>query len=257
MREWVELNKEWFLSGAGIFIITSIVAVFSSLLTLYIKYKNESKKRKIISLSTKINKYSIESSDNKSDLNVTYKGITYNNLCQYLIQIKNDGAVGIENQQLLISLPLECELIERNVKLSSQTISYDTEDFKGEDKTEYLYDFHRLEVNDFATISYLLDSEQIENANVQPRGIDGVRYNYKGYENIPEVRVLVFFIALFILVGTFPFIGGAFQALVVLFASPTIVNIVSELKRRDISQKSINIAEVSVDDDAQINIVQK
>ena len=124
MLDWIELNKDWFLSGAGIFIVSCLVAIFSSLLTLYLKFKSDRNKRKVISLHTKLNKYKIENSSRKDDLAVTYKGASYENLCQYLIIVQNTGAVAVEVQKLLIKFPDECKKIDFSIKCSSYLNSY-------------------------------------------------------------------------------------------------------------------------------------
>ena len=257
MLEWIELNKEWFLSGVGVFAVTAIIAVFSSLLTLYLKLRSDKKKKKIISIQTKINKYKIETASNDDDLAVSYKGKAYKNLCQYLVSVENVGPVAVEGQKLLVSFPRICQKIEFQISKSSNTIKHDTEVFSSEDQDEELLTLQRLEPSDKVEFSYILDSEIIDEIDAQPRGVDGVEYNLKGYESISELRHLISYVALFLLIGAIPIVGSMLQVLVLLAASSTIINVVEEIRAQNRNAKTLTITNVRMDGDSTFTVNQE
>ena len=257
MLEWIELNKEWFLSGVGIFVVTTVIAVFSSLLTLYIKLRSDIKKRKIISIQTKINKYKIETTSKDDDLAVSYKGHIYNDLCQYLVSIENIGPVAVEAQKFIITLPRICQKIDFQITKTSNTINHNTEVFSMEDKYEELHSFSRIEPLDGVKFSYIIDSEMIDDIDIQPRGADGVKYNLKGYESTPELKHLIVYVALFLLIGAVPIMGGMLQTLVLLAASNTIINVVEEFRAQSRTPKALTIKDIRMDGDSIFTINQK
>lgn len=257
MFDWIQYNKDWFLSGAGIFIVSSLIAVASSLLTLYTKFRSDRKSIKILSVHTKLNKYKIEDSLQKGELAVSYKGKLYDNLCQYLVIVENTGQVAIEGQKLLLKFPPECVKIDFSIKRSSQIIQLEQETYPTEDVQEELHSFQRLEPSDKITISYMLNTTDSENIDIQPRGVDGVRYNLKGYEGISELQNLIVFFAIFLVLGIIPFIGELLQALVVLIASKTIIHVLNELYDKDRKKKSVEINSIKMTDTSVLSIRQE
>ncbi len=141
-----------------------MIAVASSLLTLYTKFRSDRKSIKILSVHTKLNKYKIEDSLQKGELAVSYKGKLYDNLCQYLVIVENTGQVAIEGQKLLLKFPPECVKIDFSIKRSSQIIQLEQETYPTEDVQEELHSFQRLEPSDKITISYML--RDMENADI-------------------------------------------------------------------------------------------
>ena len=257
MFYWIEQNKDWFLSGAGIFIISSIIGLISSLLTLYLKIRIDKKKRKLLSVKTKLNKYQIETTSNGEKLKVFYKERTYDNLCQYIVEIKNEGYIGINDQNILVTLPKDGEVVNLSVNCNSHAIKWEKKTLVCTEKQEVLYRFNRLERHDNILISYLLNTDRIDQISIQPRGTDGVDYIFQENEPVSDIKLLIIYISLFILAGSLPFIGSAVQAFVLLISSSTIIRVIREFQGNNDKENYININKIDMNESARIQILQK
>ena len=257
MFYWIEQNKDWFLSGAGIFVVSSLIGLISSLLTLYLKIRIDKKKRKLLSVKTKLNEYQIKTTSDGEKLKVFYKERTYDNLCQYIVEIKNEGYVGINDQNILVTLPKDSEVVKLSVNCNSHAIEWEEKILGCTEKQEILYCFNRLERHDNILISYLLNTEHIEQIGIQPRGTDGVDYIFQENEPVADIKLLIIHISLFILAGTLPFIGSAVQAFVLLISSTIIIRVIREFQKNNNKENYININKLDMNESARIQILQK
>lgn len=257
MFYWIEQNKDWFLSGAGIFVVSSLIGLISSLLTLYLKIRIDKKKRKLLSVKTKLNEYQIKTTSDGEKLKVFYKERTYDNLCQYIVEIKNEGYVGINDQNILVTLPKDSEVVNLSVNCNSHAIEWEEKILGCTEKQEILYCFNRLERHDNILISYLLNTEHIEQIGIQPRGTDGVDYIFQENEPVSDIKLLIIHISLFILAGSLPFIGSAVQAFVLLISSTIIIRVIREFQKNNNKENYINIKKLDMNESARIQILQK
>lgn len=257
MLEWLELNKQWVLSGAGVAIITSIVAIASSLITLVIKIRSERKGLKRMTFSTKLNLYQIENDERSDDLAVSYQGQPYANLCQYLITIKNSGQVAIEGQQLLLKFPEGSIILDFALNRSSNIINNERNILNESGVREELHTISRLEQPDTLTYSYIINTTAPNSIVCQPRGVDGAKYIFSGLEEeVPEFRKLILFLVIFLLIGNIPIVGGMLQILVIIAASQTIVRVYEEWRDRHLKEKSMSINKIKIEGDGRLSIVQ-
>jgi hypothetical protein len=257
MFYWIEQNREWILSGVGVFVISSMIGFVSSLLTLYFKFRSDKKKRKFLSIKTKLNEYKIQNRSDSEKLKIFYQEKTYDNLCQYIVEIKNDGFVGIDGQDLLMALPRNCEVVRSIVNCSSQAIKWDEELLENIEKQEILYRFKRIERSDKIRISYLLNTDNVEQISIQPRGADGVCYTFQEDENIPSFEMLIIYMVLFVLFGAIPFIGNVAQAFILLISSSTIIDVLKDFQKKMKSDNMLTINTIDMDKSATIKIYQK
>lgn len=261
--QWLEQNKEWFLSGAGIFIAASIVSFASVLFTLWLKSRSEQKKTKKLRINSGITKFSAPSANDNNDISpedikVSYKGIEYENLCFYSAQITNIGLPAIENQRLHIIIPAEAQIIKVFENKSLESIQLKKDEIENSEKKEIVYEFTRLEVNDVCTMSYLLDLEDVASVNCEPRGVDNIEYSHEEDINKSEIDVLVIAIASFVFADMVPIIGNLFQALIIIAASPVVIEIIKKYLKSKCSKDSVlNIAGgIYVDADGELYINQ-
>ncbi|EKV01343.1 hypothetical protein Lepto7375DRAFT_3510 [Leptolyngbya sp. PCC 7375] len=224
---WLEENKDWVFSGAGVTAITALIAILSSFIT----YRINRRLRKKLTLKTNLTEYKlnlehnqINDVDRTKDLTVTYKDIPYNNLCEFITIAENTGVVAIENQHILIKFPADCSLVDIVTEKSSQFIQIEQEEMRGPEALEYLYRLSRLEPSDKVALTYLIDTQATEKISCEPRGVDEIDYDYSGSGIIRDLyQELVLYFALFVLCGSLPFIGKVFQSLVILTAAPRII----------------------------------
>lgn len=225
--DWLEQNKDWVFSGAGIAAITALIAILSSLIT----YQINKRLRKKLTLNTNLKQYKLNlrqhqanDADRIKDLKVTYKDISYDNLCEFIVIAKNTGVVAIENQHLLVKLPENCSLIDIFTEKSSQVIETEQQKIQGTESLECLHRLSRLEPSDKVTLTYMIDTQITERISCEPRGVDEIDYDYSGSRIARDLhQSLVLYFSLFILCGSLPFIGKIFQSLVVLVAAPRII----------------------------------
>lgn len=245
MLIWIEENKEWFLSGAGIFLISSIVSFTSILLTLWFKSRSEKKRLKkllILSSTTKIsapipNQFHDVSFE---DMKISYKGQEYENLSVFAAQIKNIGIPAIPNQKVHLTIPLDAQIIESDEEKSMESINVTKGEISGKNKKEIIYEIDRLENNDVFSILYLINIKNEEEIYCEARGVDDIEYHHKDEFDRPEIEKLLIYIAAFIFLGMIPVLSNLFQAVIVLMASPLIINLYrSHINRKENSGNSV------------------
>lgn len=258
--EWINTNKDWFFSGAGIFIINSIVGIISIIGTVVVKSYVEKKKNKKLNINFELKKISLPETDEinqlSQNLNVSYNNKEYKNLCYIIIDIKNTGLVAIENQSILINFPDETIFIEKYEKFCNSTIKIisETED-SYENNIEIVKKINRLESNDNLRFTYLVDASDSERINVQPRGVDDINYSgnnlYKSEMDIYQKFLMI--IVLYIFVDSIPIIGRYLKVFVIIFNSYTITSIIMKLfNSKKIGPQNIMIQN---NDDPKIKIV--
>jgi len=261
--EWLEKNKEWFLSGAGIFIISSIVSFASVILTLWWKSRIENKKNKKLCISISTTKFSVPSSDDTKcispdHIKVTYKGNEYGNLCVYTVQIANIGTPAIENQKLHFTVPIGSKIIEVFENKNLESIKLTKEEIENTEKKEIVYEFSRLETNDVCKISYLLDIEDVALISCEPRGVDNIEYSHKDDVEKSEIDKIVIYIATFVFADMVPFIGDFLQGLIIIISSQMIIKIVRKyIKSKRLKDNVLHIwGDIKVDENGQLIINQ-
>ncbi len=252
-------NKEWFLSGAGIFIITGIFSFLSVVMTLWLKGRNERKKKRRLQLSEKLVRFEIPHTEKSIDrglLLVSYKEKEYKHLCHYSVFIENSGTSAIENQNLLFSFPKEALVLEKSVESSSSLINISSEEFSV--TNEALYRIDRLEQSESLTISIVVNTEDPESIKCTPRGVDNIDYIFGKSGSTSDIEILVLFMAVFIFADTVPFISSILQGLVVLASTPLIVRMTKTLiNNRKAHENSVTIiGGITTSDDGVVNINQ-
>ena len=157
MQDWIIQNKAWLFSGAGILVVTTIFSIISIIITLILKSRSAKKARKKLQILEDIVKFELPSADEQFDhnaLSVSYKNESYKHLCHYTILVKNIGHIAIENQNLLLSLPVSGKLIEKNTKPCHSSIEVTEETTSTDNDTLYVID--RLETDETVSISLAL-----------------------------------------------------------------------------------------------------
>lgn len=259
MANWIIQNKEWFLSGAGIFIITGIFSFLSVVMTLWLKGRTERKKKRRLQLSEKLVKFGIphaEKSIDNGQLLVSYKGKEYKHLCHYSVFIENSGTSAIENQSLLFSFPKETLILEKVVEPSSPLINVSHEELNS--ANENLYKIDRLEQGESLTISILINAEDPESIKCTPRGVDSFDYIWGKSGSTSDIEILVLFMAVFIFADTVPFISSVLQGLVVLASAPVIVRMARSLisNRKSHGNSVTIVGGIQTSEDGVVNINQ-
>jgi len=264
MIEWLEQNKEWFLSGAGILIISSTISFVSIILTLWWKSHLEKKKIKKLSILHNMTNFSIPSLDKTNEISsehikVSYKGNEYENLCMYNIQLKNISHLAIENQKLHIVVPLNSKIIEVFENKNLESIKIEKDEILNSEKKEIIYKFERLETNDTCTISYLLDIEDTTLISIEPRGVDNINYVYKDDINQYEIEKIIIYIAMFIFADVIPVFGSFVQAMIIIGAMPFIIEIIKKYKNFKLTSDNVlNInGNINVDESGELYINQQ
>ena len=244
---WIEQNKEWFLSGAGIFLLSSIVSFASVLIALRWQSRAEKKKEKRLRISTTLNKFSAPTSNLGKEISpehvkVSYKGTEYNNLCLYSVTGSNYGIPAITEQRLHFLFPSDAEIIEVFQEKTINSIGLNIEEHQEKNTKEVIYTFDRLEPNDSFSISYLLNIEDTESIDFEPRGVDGIEYTYSGEFERSDIEKIIYFIAIFVFSGAVPIIGSVIQGLVILASTPYVL----EFYRRHFSSSKTPDSSFSV-----------
>lgn len=262
--EWIEQNKDWFLSGAGIFIVSSIVSFLSVVLTLWWKARTERKNKKKLKVVSGLSRFSVPASDNNATISsehikISYKGNEYDNLCVYTAKIQNTGIPAIENQRLHFILPDNANVIEVIENKSLASIDVKNQQIDSAGLMESIYTFERLESNDSWEISYLLDMSSSSSISCKPRGVDNIDYSYKEELDTTEVNKLVIYLATFVFADMIPVFGGLIRALVVIAAAPIVIEII---KNYSLNQRSsdnvLNISGgIKVDESGELSINQR
>jgi len=259
--EWIEANKGWFLSGAGLFIISTTMSFLSVLVTLFIKSRSARRRRKILLIQKDLTKFSLPSTQASNtnvmdQVKVAYKGTEYENLCAYHLHLTNRGRPSISNQEIHFLLPLGSTIVDVFIEKSLETMAHTHESFRNEKAIGRILKFDRLEHNDQCSLTFLVDLKNIESIECSPRGPEDVEYIYsEGIENY-EVEKLSFLIAAFVFSGSFPFFGSFIQALIVLAIIPLAAEIYRKHKEKDLSSEAFSItsSNISVDKNGELTI---
>lgn len=258
MGTWIFQNKEWFLSGVGIFIITAIFSFFSVLATLLFKNRSERKKRKHLQLAEKLVKFELPRAEGKIDnksLSVSYKGKEYKHLCHYTLLLENSGDSAIENLSLLFSLPLDALILEQIEEVSHSPIKINSE--KISDTNDLLYSINRLESRETLLLTILINVEDSSAINCKPRGVDNIDYSWGKASSTSDIEYLVSFIAAFVVAGALPFLGSVMQGLVVLASAPLLVRMSKTLFNKKNTGNIVNVSGgINLADDATVNVHQ-
>lgn len=261
---WINQNRDWFLSGAGIFIISSLVSFASVVATLIIKSRTEGKRQKKLCIATNVTKFAIPSpQDNsaiKSDkFTVSYQGAQYKNLCLFKTQVTNIGNPAISTQSLHLIFPIDANIVEIIEQKSLPSLTFEKSEIVDAETREIVFKIGRLEPNDVFTISSLVETDKPDAITCKPRGVDEIEYTQRGDVDQSDVNILIYYAAAFVMANIIPVFGALIQALIVLAAAPILV----ELARHIISRKktSNNYIQVSGDllvrDEARLVINQQ
>lgn len=260
---WLEENKEWFLSGAGIFLITSIASFSSILLTLWFKSRSEKKRLKkllILSSTTKLSAPIPDQFHEASfeDMKISYKGREYENLSVFAAQIKNIGISAIPHQKLHLTIPLDAQVIQVEEEKNLESININKEEIIGKSKKEIIYEIDRLESNDVFSILYLINAKNETEIQCEARGVDGIEYHHKDEFDRPEIEKLLIYVAAFIFLGMLPGLSNLFQAIIVLMASPLIINLYkNHINRKENSGNSVIVnGGIRVDESGEFAVHQ-
>jgi hypothetical protein len=260
LEDWIVQNKDWFLSGAGIFIVSGIFSFLSVFVTLWFKGKGEKKKRKHLQLSEELVKFELpqtgKSIDNSS-LSVSYEGSEYKHLCHYTIFLKNTGFSSIENQDLLFSFPKKILILKETKEVSLSSINLTSKKIKNTADIQYRID--RLESGETVSISILINAEDSESIICKPRGVDNIDYIWGKTSSTNDIERLVFFLAIFVFADMVPFVSSAIQGAIVLVSAPLLVKMAGAISN---SKKSTgNIVNISgglhASDETMLNIHQQ
>ncbi len=259
MTDWLEANRQWIFSGAGVAAIMVVVAVSSSAITFWLKARSERKSRKRLALRKELKQYRIIAAGDDDHLTVSYMGKPYESLCQFFVSVENIGSPSVPSHQLLFRFPEDAHIVDIHKRFSSQTLSADCEKFEDVEKPEHLWTISCLESGDSAAFTYFVDTKKPEDIKCDPRSVDDVYHVYTGSESesVPDARTLISYTALFVLVGAIPFIGQGLQAGVIIMAAPTIIAVVKRLELRPSHETSYSIAGVTVEDGGEFKILQE
>lgn len=235
-------------------------------LTLIVKIYAERRRRKIVSINITKQQFALPPIATQShlpseDLTVSYKNQHYKNLSLYTTKIENVGYGGVNNQKLIFVLPRRASLVDQFLTITPASLKYQEEDNTTEEKLEKVYSFDRVEKGDNIVISFLLDYDNLDQVQCLPRGIDDVEYiiGNQEYQNEVEqnLQKLIGFLALFVAVGSLPLIGGMFQSLVLITATPFIVRFASlttAYKRRPSDHIEIHRIDIEGTTDTTVNL---
>ena len=230
---WLNENKEWFFSGTGIFIVSSIFSIISIVFTIILKEWVEKKKKKKLNLKLNLEKIFLHNLDKdelfSNNLHVLYENQEYANLCYIEIFVKNIGTIAIREQGILLSLPKETILIDKHEVFSNSTIKVinDTETIYGDNK-EIVKKIDRLEPEEYASFVYIVDTKEVEKINVKQRWESDTIYieDNKLKSSTDIYGKLLLIIAYFIFFDSLPFVGGYFKTLVLIINFSTLKEII-------------------------------
>jgi hypothetical protein len=258
MYEWIDKNKDWVFSGFGIFVITSVVSVVSVVATAWIRRRAEKRKRKRLETTTFFNPFVLPKNYkgiSNADLKVSYKGASYDNLCLYCVDLRNDGLVAIERQTTVIGVPKYTEIIESFEKTSSSLLRYEKQESSTEDSIEIVFTFNRLEVGDMASLCFIFNfPSDIEKPTCSLRGVDNIDYMFRGADYRPQldtdIEQALVLLAGIVLVDFIPGIGGLLQAAIIVLGVPIFTRIISKVVNRNATQSITNVTHIEGDVDA-------
>lgn len=245
--DWLTQNREWVFSGVGLFIISAVVSLLSVVITLWWKARNERKRKKKLHVSQTVTQFTVPEEKSSGSVTpehfkVSYKGIEYENLSAFYVSLTNVGLPAIERQRLHIVLPANAKVVERFEEKRLDSIAVSKKEEAGNNMIEEIYTFDRLEPNDTYGITYLINLSDISALHYEMRGVDDIEYVKSGEIERSEIQKLIELVALFLFVGSIPFVGGAAQAAIVLAGAPLIL----ELYRKTFGQSRVPENSVSI-----------
>lgn len=231
--EWINQNKEWFLSGAGIFMISSLVSFVSVILTLWMRAKAEGNQQKKLCISRSVTKFSIPAPDGAAGISndgfmVSYKGNQFRNLCLFSVQITNTGKTAIQSQRLHLIFPPDANIVDAVERKGLPSISINKKEAANDDDHEIVYEIERLEPNDIFSVYFIVDTDKSDALRCEPRGVDNIEYTQRGEVEKSELSRLVFFASAFVMANAIPWLGSLIQALIVLAAAPLLIQFVRQ-----------------------------
>ncbi len=263
MLQWIEQNRQWFLSGLGIFIAASVISFISVVLTLMARRRAERRTRRYADVLTSLTQYELPNAEDNAHLedqsiSVSYKGTSYDNLCYFSATIRNVGSVAIDSQTLHFEMPSSTTVVESFEKKSRPTLEVSNRMVAGTDQHELIYSIDRLEDNDELTVGLLINCDRVAELSCEPRGVDSIDYNY-GTETgeRPDVEKLILFVACFVFFGFIPFFGACVQAIVVLASANTIVRICNRIPHSKSQSQEVvaSISDITVADGSSVEIM--
>lgn len=229
-----------------------------AILTLLAKIWSERKRRKVLSISINKQKFSLPDFSPhevlpREALTVSYKNKEYKHLSLLTVKLENIGNGGINGQNLVFIFPPGTSIIEEFLITEPISIQHRQEDIAVEQKSGKSVTFDRIEEGDDITISFLVDSKELDKFRCLPRGLDDIEYQIGQYETQTEIertlyKVLIY-LAAYILVGAVSIIGFALQAIILFIAMPSIIQLFASIRRLPPNQitQQIEIGTVSAD----------
>lgn len=216
--------------------------VAGSILTLLSKTISDNKQKKKLYIDIELTKFRlpIENLHNNLPddiLKVSYQGKEYDYLCLYRVSLKNTGRVGINNQNLVITIPVHSKIIKTFEKSSPLSIKPKKEYKNNKNSIDVIYSFDRLEPEDSYDIFTTLDSHKSEEINCIPRGVDNILYSYGKNINKSEIEQsvikLILALAIFVLVPDATVFTNIIQSIIVITCISPVLIILNSFKFND------------------------
>ena len=213
--------------------------VAGSILTLLSKTISENRQKKKLYIDIELTKFSLptenlQNNPSRDIFKVSYQGKEYDHLCLYHVSLKNAGTVGIDKQNLVITIPLKSKIIETFEKSSPLSIKPEKEKKNNENSIDIVYSFDRLEPQDSYEIFITLDSQQSEEIQCIPRGVDNITYLYNKEINRSEIEQsvtrLILAYAMFILIPYAPIVSNIIKSTIVVFCISPVLTILNSFK---------------------------
>lgn len=236
-----------------------------AILTLVAKIWADRRKKKTLQIVAKSKRFTLDSDEkdelaSKQGLKVSYLGNEYNDLLWYSTEIRNIGYGNINNQKIIFLLSSDTHILKEEIHIHPLAVSHSVNDAKTENGVEKCYEFPNISGDDVISISFLINSPSIEAIRLFPRGNDETEYSMNSGESLnqleSDIRKLLLYLAMFVLMGAMPFSEGIFQALVVISSIPTVSKIIINLKFMKRSEQLI-INNLSVDGGSRVAIESK
>lgn len=190
-----------------------------------------------LTIELKRQDYSIPARDeNSKDFKVSYGGKSFDSLLRIELSISNDSGRTITKTPILLTFSEPSTLLNFSSVVSpiDRVTSWSKQD---DSNTKYLWDSGELKPTDSTTLTLVL--APATKVSWAWRGDDEVRtFNSDGAspkEIEDDVRLIVMWLALYVLLGAFSFFGNIFQSLLILgtvpFAARASVRIGAALSR--------------------------
>ncbi|MDW3194299.1 MAG: hypothetical protein R8G66_18130 [Cytophagales bacterium] len=252
--ELIQLITPW-LSGS----------VAGVIITLFVNYRVKRKNRKVISIDTDHQIYSLNSFDSNAskfskELNVTYGDDKYSHLALYQVSYNNNGNKKIDKSKLVFLLPARTVIVEKKINSSPLQIQVNESVLRTEKLVELHFDFENVEVGDKLSFTFLLDCEELEKIKVLVRESDDavVRRSKSNSLNDIEydIQQLAMIVGTYIFLGSIPFLGKMIQGLVFVTAIPVLIRLFRfYLNKR--KENNIEINTLNMKDDSSFHVNTK